>query len=801
MIPRELQEHAEWCVWKREIRGGKPTKVPYNPNTGERAESNNPETFGTFPVADELFRIDGEYDGVGIRVSNGFSAIDIDHCITDGELSDLAKDICQLINSYTELSPSKTGLRIIVKGDNLAYDRNKYYLKNPNNGVEFYVSGMTNRFMTITGNTVYQLPVRSVTASDLADFLDKYMRKNKNKIEALTDEQIITKADQNERFRALFSGDMSAYNNDHSSADLALCNILAFWTGKDKSAIDRIFRRSALYREKWEREDYRNETINKAVEACRDAYNPAAARTLWDRLDVPYLDTGEWTVDNAGVRTEKITNKRGDTKTFHATSTPLAPAAFLESHDTGLHKVELHFLRNNKQSSVVCEREIVASKSKILMLANHGITVTSNDASNLVQYLADVERLNPTAIPHYKSVSRLGWVGKDFVPYNNDIKFDAEDENSSLFRAVVQSGSYSDWVQFMRPLRKNLYFRLMMAASFASPLIERVSALPFVFHLWGGTGMGKTVALMAAMSIWGDPRGGKLTRTMNMTNAAMMSTAAFLNNLPFAGDELQTIKNDHEGYDKLIMQITEGIERSRMQYNRNLPTRHWNCAFLFTGEEPCTSNRSGGGAKNRVFEVNFTDKIIDNGAEVVRFISQNHGHAGERFVKYISGRDLSVDYDAIVSTVLDECSTTDKQAAVAALILLADRLACECIFTGEDPLAPQDIKEFVKSDTEVSVYKRAYDYIAEWVAKNSDRFTSGTGETWGMWIDNSVYILPSELDAALRDAGYSFDAVKREWADSGWLVKYRDKYVKRKRINGASPYTVEIILPKPDNVE
>ena len=55
MIPTELQEHAEWCVWKREIRGGKPTKVPYNPNTGERAETNNPETFGSFDLADERY--------------------------------------------------------------------------------------------------------------------------------------------------------------------------------------------------------------------------------------------------------------------------------------------------------------------------------------------------------------------------------------------------------------------------------------------------------------------------------------------------------------------------------------------------------------------------------------------------------------------------------------------------------------------------------------------------------------------------------------------------------------------------
>lgn len=67
------------------------------------------------------------------------------------------------------------------------------------------------------------------------------------------------------KFSRLFdSGDISSYGS-HSEADLALCSIIAYRTGADPALIDEIFRASALYREKWEREDYRSATIEKAM--------------------------------------------------------------------------------------------------------------------------------------------------------------------------------------------------------------------------------------------------------------------------------------------------------------------------------------------------------------------------------------------------------------------------------------------------------------------------------------------------------------------------------------------------------
>ena len=112
MIPPELTKENIWCVWKREERDGKPTKIPYNPLTGARAETNNPSTFVAFDLAEEAYVIGSEYNGVGMLLANGYCAVDIDHCCQDGIVSDLAVQIVEKLQSYTEYSPSGTGVHM-----------------------------------------------------------------------------------------------------------------------------------------------------------------------------------------------------------------------------------------------------------------------------------------------------------------------------------------------------------------------------------------------------------------------------------------------------------------------------------------------------------------------------------------------------------------------------------------------------------------------------------------------------------------------------------------------------------------
>ena len=810
MIPTELQKNAEWCVWKREIRGGKPTKVPYNPNTGERAETNNPATFGRFEIADECYLID-DYDGVGIRVSNGFSAVDIDHCVENGVLSDLAMSIIGALKSYTEYSPSKTGVRIIFKvADHYRYDSDTYYLKNPHNGCEVYVCGATNRFVTITGNTVYDYPVRDVT-DELAPILDQYMTRpvKRQPVSApltdtrpldLSDEQILLKASANSKFRALFEGDLTDYNNDHSSADLALCNILAFWTGKNPDAIDRIFRKSGLYRDKWLRDDYRLETISKAIADCTEVYNPhphtytdthtASEQTIFDRLGVPNLRTGEWNVSNDAVTIEELADRKtGETKTVFVTSTPIVPARIMVNADTGVHKVELAFRKNGKRRTTIQERETIASKNKIVSLANVGVDVTTATSGKLVDFLNTMQRLNE--IPEVTSISRLGWVDDKFLPYDDGVVFDGEASDRKLFNAIKTHGSETVWREHVSQIRANKPLRMCMAASFASPLIERCGALPFVFHLWGTTGGGKTVALKTAMSIWGKPDLGDLVYTMNMTDNAMMNTAGILYSLPFAGDELQLVKSQY-GYDRLIMRVTEGIDRGRMKYDAKVAQRTWKNSFLFTGEEPCTDYRSGGGTKNRVIEVNADEGVVTHGGETAAIISENYGHAGHTFIEYAKTQNLRHRYRELYSTV---SGVTDKQALAATMILLGDAIARECLFPSEPPLVWDDIAEYFYNSEDVSTAERSKEYILGWIAQNRGKFdASNYSECWGVMEGRSIYIIDHILLDALNDKGFSFDAVKRDWARDGFLVKYGNKFKARKGINGGLPYCVELKL-------
>ena len=806
-IPKELKENCLWCGWKYEIKDGRNTKIPYNPQTLQRARSDDPSTFKTYACAEDAF-VGGYVDGLGIRICNGYSAIDIDHCVTDGFLSDAALDICTSMKSYSEKSPSGEGIRVIFKSSDFVFDKEKYYIKNPNNGIEIYMDGVTNRFVTITGNAVYGYPVVENNEA-LQQILDKYMLRPEKKqksdqkthIEAnLSEDQILSKAMKNYNFSSLFNGNMSSYNNDHSSADLALCNMLAFWTGKDFEKIDSIFKKSQLYREKWDREDYKKMTIEKAIEGCEETYNPYQARTIWDKLDVLPLQTETWTVDATGISHTVVKNKKtGETETYNVTSTPVAPAAYLENPETGDCKIEIHYMYNNQQRSYICEKEAVLNKAKVVKLANRGINVTSASANELTKFFCDMERLNSNILPHYTSTSHLGWNGNEFVPYNSKIRFDGEDENAALYQSVTQLGELADWVNFMKPLRQNLYFRLIMAASFASPLIQKCDCLPFWFHLWGTSGTGKTVALMSAMSIWGDPKMGKLTRTLNATKNALMSTVSMLYNLPFAGDELQTIKNNFGTYDELIMQLTEGVERNRMKYDKNLPNRYWHCALLSTGEEPITADNAGGGTKNRVIEVEIDNKFFGRqGNAIVSFITNNYGTAGKKFIEHIQSNtaDIKSTYQSIIGDILNSVDTTDKQAMAATLILLADQLACECLFSGETPLAVSDIAPFIKSNAETDVAVRAYDWVRSWIVINDKKFNGDMySETWGKSsLKGTVFIVASKLKSAMAAEGFSLDAVKKKWDDYGWLVKQGKGYTVLASINGKKARCVELVL-------
>ncbi|ASN71416.1 phage/plasmid primase, P4 family [Bacillus toyonensis] len=261
-IPTELKNTPHWILWRSEVRNGKKTKVPYQIN-GEMAQSNNKRSWSTFPTIIKFYE-QGGYDGIGFMFSKDdpFVGIDIDHCIQEGALTDLAEDVIEILNSYTEYSPSGDGIHIIAKGT-LPLKGPGTGRKNVDLGLEVYRHG---RYFTFTGDCLDQVPVEDRT-DELKALFEKYLKEKpkpeKKQSTTSFEREDITSLSNVELWERMFDSKSGAaikdlfqgmlINGDHSSTDMALCNHLAFWTDKDSAKMDSMFRESSLLREKWDK--------------------------------------------------------------------------------------------------------------------------------------------------------------------------------------------------------------------------------------------------------------------------------------------------------------------------------------------------------------------------------------------------------------------------------------------------------------------------------------------------------------------------------------------------------------------
>ncbi len=288
-LPIEIRNKGLFCCWKHEEINGRNSKIPYDPITGERAKSNDRTTFTQFDVASSK-----AYDGIGIGIFDGVCAIDLDHCIAeDGTFAPYAQSIVDLMHSYTEYSPSSDGLHILFRTEGFTYDSDKYYIMNHKNGIEVYVAGATNKFVTVTGNEIgthYEFGDRT---EELMVLLEQYMKRplpeeKTTAVNAINagntisdDRELLDKAmnSRNGRdFQNLWNGNWQGKYQSQSEADMALCSSLSFWTGADAGRMDQLFRQSGLMRAKWDRHQsgstYGALTIRKAIQMTTDVYTP-----------------------------------------------------------------------------------------------------------------------------------------------------------------------------------------------------------------------------------------------------------------------------------------------------------------------------------------------------------------------------------------------------------------------------------------------------------------------------------------------------------------------------------------------
>ena len=326
------------------------------------------------------------------------------------------------------------------------------------------------------------------------------------------------------------------------------------------------------------------------------------------------LECGLWHCDSSGV--SKVLKERNEYACLH----PIMPIERLVNVDTGEEKLRISFFKGRYWRDFIASKRDLFDSSKIIQFSALGVSVTSKSAKLLSEFLCDVETLNPDIIPETESVGRLGYIGNGelFSPYVDNIVFDGDASYSTLYAAITEHGDYTKWLAEAQKCRsESLTAQVMLAASFASPLIGKIGCLSFFVHLWGvESGTGKTVALMLAASVWGNPDIGQYIQTFNATQVGHEKTAAFLNNVPMCIDELQLSKDSH-GHSKFdVYQLSQGTGRTRGNKSGGVDkTPRWALCVLTTGESPLTSDSSGAGAVNRVIDIECkaADSVIKDG--------------------------------------------------------------------------------------------------------------------------------------------------------------------------------------------
>ena len=278
-------------------------KMPVNPSTLQVHDAHDPTIWITAQAAAAMARdIPGYGVGFVFTADDPFYFLDIDKCLLDdgATWSPIANELLTTLEgAAVEVSQSGRGLHIFGRTADLPHGN-----KNIDLGIELYTQG---RFVALTGANAIGDANTDNTAA-LTSVITQYFPAAGSPgapaewsdhpvpdwVGPDSDEALILKACASTSAGARLGGraafaDLWTNNTvvlastypdtegdrpyDSSSADAALAQHLAFWTGKDCERMARIMRMSSLKRDKWEREDYIHRTIIRAISLQEGVYN------------------------------------------------------------------------------------------------------------------------------------------------------------------------------------------------------------------------------------------------------------------------------------------------------------------------------------------------------------------------------------------------------------------------------------------------------------------------------------------------------------------------------------------------
>ncbi|MCC5910044.1 MAG: DUF927 domain-containing protein [Clostridiaceae bacterium] len=520
-----------------------------------------------------------------------------------------------------------------------------------------------------------------------------------------------------------------------------------------------------------------------------------------------------WRVTEGGI--EMIHPKTG--LPYLVCKTPILIARRLKTLGMEEEKVEIAFLRDKKWHCVREQRSTIFQARTIIKLADVGVTVTSENAKFLVRFLEKLEAENIDIIETLESVNQLGWHGDNFLPgREGQLVLDVEHSERRWVEAYSKKGKLQNWINMMKPLRQNTIFRFILASSFAAPLLKLLNHRIFFVHNWGDSRGGKTAALKAALSVWGNPE--ELMTSFNATNVGLERLASFFNDLPLGIDERQVAGGKQEYIATLVYMLSMGYSKVRGTKTGGLQNqKSWRSIVLTTGEEPLTTMGSQTGVHTRALEI-YGSPFEEEG-EASRMHSNsvmNYGMAGpffiEKLMEKLKPHQLQQWHKAIQETLMQSNENHKKIAShvsSVAVVVLAEELISNWLFQEENNSIAMgnEILSSLEDVMEADIVERAYEFVKGWLLSNIEQFRGNPKrESYGVIDDNRFYVFPQILQEALDKQGFSFRKIMQGFEDRSYIdITYEKNGKKRrsvvKKIEGKACRMISFNLSKMEEIE
>jgi hypothetical protein len=836
-IPEELKERPQWVLWRTIPRAGKPTKVPYD-TTGREGDSSNPARWESYDVVVDAYQ-KGGYDGIGYTfdVLDPYAGIDLDHCITDtGGIKPKAKEILDKLNTYSEISPSGTGIKAFLKAKNPVNIHKKdgkfqqgFKSKTSDLEIEIYFG---NRFFTLTGN---RLPDYPATIEDRHQELTEVFKevfKDRRYFDEGRDPGPQGKRTENaeplsssaaERLQELFDTDPDfktelftpAPIGQRSDAEFHLCARL--WeAGFTESEIYVIMTSSP--QTKWqERSDsYRWDTIKSAVGKVEASHQPGLRMLPLKKDEIDAGEVGVCQITGAVKQMIKMKSVGEDgaetSSKFLAWISDCAVYIDTETNAKddgefffkGVGAIDKRAVEFTLPSSALAEpRKFRAACINFFGARNR----FGNLNFEIVQQITmHPKRMQRVEVPTWRENIPL-LPGVDLVDKT-------EFRLSPKIPAAVYDGDLDKAKDCLRKLlRVHKYAPILVATVLGAPAVARWRKNDrFSLGLWGITGALKTTTALTAMGVYGTGYldGPKLKAgKAGSTSVGAMEVFAAAGFLPQVFDDVKTVDaKDNQNFVAVIHGVLEGDEKARGKKDGGLrESREFLCTPIVTGEvRPQEASTTARG-----MNLNWTRPNVDLLSEVQKNAALLPV-IGYHWFRFLSETDYVIgkDFEAFRSKKMEEFlglryTNPGRLATIYSLLVsvwdLLEASPLGDVFTEAHESFKAALQEAtavqgqaVSEETEISRFLAA---LEELIASNPGLIASKEGKKTimgsiiGKEMEKGIFLLPTEtLNELMRIKAFNqqptIDSITQALNDKGLLIHTDEGRLKfQSRFNGA----------------